>query len=86
MSDKSSKPGGPKYRFVVGVNLATFETDVNRLAADSPCLKLNQLLYVQGIGFIGVMENAADGNAAAGVETAKTEDPKKTGRRSPKEK
>jgi len=86
MSNKSSKPDASKYRFVVGVNLVTLEADVNRLASDSPCLKLNQLLYVQGTGFIGVMENEAGETAAADVAPAKAVDTKKLSRSSPKKK
>lgn len=93
MSNKSGKTDARKYQFVVGVNLATLETDVNRLVAERPGMKLNQVLYVQGTGFIGVMEHAAGGvvndntsdTVAVSMEIEKKEEPKKNHRRSSRE-
>ncbi|MEO6921018.1 MAG: hypothetical protein ABI171_18710 [Collimonas sp.] len=63
-SSKANKTSAPRYQFLVGANLATLETDLNRLATDNPGLNLNQVFYVQGTGFVGVLERPVEHTAA----------------------
>jgi hypothetical protein len=48
----------PKYQFVVGVSLAALEADLNRIVQEEPSLKLHQIMYAQGTGFVAVVERA----------------------------
>ena len=48
-----------KYQFVVGVSLAALEQEVKRLVNDEPALKLIQVLYAVGSGFVAIMERSA---------------------------
>jgi hypothetical protein len=48
-----------KYQFVVGVSLAALEEEVNRLVNDEPALRLIQVLYAVGSGFVAIMERSA---------------------------
>jgi hypothetical protein len=52
------KKGGKmtKYQFIVGVSLAALEEQVNRIVRDEPEIKLNQVFYAQGTGFVAVLE------------------------------
>jgi len=45
-----------QYQFVIGISLALLQDEVNRLAAESPELTLNQILHVPGQGFVGIIE------------------------------
>jgi len=46
-----------KYQFVVGVSLPVLEDEVDRLVQDEPGLKLIQVLYAAGSGFVAVVEH-----------------------------
>jgi len=45
-----------KYQFIVGVSLAALEEQVNRIVSEEPKIKLNQVFYAQGTGFVAVVE------------------------------
>ncbi len=64
---KINKGGGDKrrYRFIVAVSLSALEEEVNRVAEAEPCLKLNQVLYVMGSGYVAVMERSEYSGEAA---------------------
>jgi len=49
----------PKYQFIVGVSLGALEGNLNQIAADAPNLKLNQVFFAQGTGFVAVVEHSA---------------------------
>jgi hypothetical protein len=47
----------PKYQFIVGVSLAALEADLNRIVQEEPSLKLHQVMYAPGTGFVAVLEH-----------------------------
>jgi hypothetical protein len=44
------------YQFIVGVSLSALEKELNQVANHKDFVGLNQVLHVQGIGFIAVVE------------------------------
>lgn len=77
MNNKASKAPAKKYQFVIGVNLPALEDDLNRLAVDEAGFKLNQVFYVQGTGFIGVVECTGGVSNKAVITVEEVDGPKK---------
>ena len=79
----------PRYQFVVGVSTAALEEELNRLVIDEPCLKLIQVVYAMGTGFVAVVEHTeiTEDEKTEVKKTEKVERPKESRppkRRSPK--
>ncbi|MBS0423445.1 MAG: hypothetical protein JSR71_03235 [Proteobacteria bacterium] len=49
-----------RYQFIVGVSLAALEQELNQKMNDQPCLRLSQIFYAQGTGFVAVTEKIGD--------------------------
>ncbi|GEM_PF-7026923 len=47
-----------RYQFIVGVSLPALEENLNRIAVSEPSLKLIQIMYVHGTGFVAVVERS----------------------------
>lgn len=47
---------GEKYRFIAAATLYALEEELDRLVREEPGLKLIQVLYAAGTGFVGVIE------------------------------
>jgi hypothetical protein len=52
-----------QYQFVTGISLVLLETEINRMAAEEPLMRLKQILHVQGSGFVAVLERKLDDDA-----------------------
>jgi hypothetical protein len=71
----------PKYRFHVTVSLSALEEELNRVVSDEPYLKLNQVFYAQGLGFVAVVERAKNDDDDQGAEREQEEEPEISRRR-----
>ena len=63
----------PRYQFLVGVSLTALEEELNRMVSGEPSLKLHQVLYIQGTGFVAVVEHSE--SAKKGLRTEQREQP-----------
>ena len=72
-----------KYLFVVGVSLPQLEEEVNRLVNDEPSLKLIQVIYAAGTGFVGIVEHSESAGAPQQEPPKRPVEPVKS-RKSPK--
>lgn len=56
--DATARGGkGKRYRFIAAATLYALEEELDRLVGDEPGLKLIQVLYAAGTGFVGVIES-----------------------------
>jgi hypothetical protein len=73
-----------RYQFVVGVSLSALEETLNRLVSQEPGLKLNQVFYAHGTGFVAAVERSESPPASKPTEGLKQPEAPKSKPRSQK--
>ena len=74
-----------KYQFVVGVSLSALEEELNRLVNYEPSLKLIQVIFAVGTGFVAIVERSESDELPMHEPIGRQEKPKKPPQKTPRE-